>query len=383
VHRISSRVTSATPVALRGFVGAFVAIALSAAPGPGDQSLAQDSTEWKTGAAFRKQLELPIGIKLGENPLRSALGRLSRAQGTAIFLDRRVDPDQKVDFSSNDEPFDLALAKLCGQLGLGKSIVGSVIYLGPADSAGKVATVAALRRKEAASLSASAKARWLKQDPLTWGELSTPGDVLDGLAKTGRFVVVGEVPHDVWPAYDLPALPLADRVSLLLAGFGLTYRFEGDGATVRLMPMPDAVEYEQPYTHSNPAMLVAELKRVLPALKIERRGSQVYVTGSYEDHERIERLVRGEKVKTVVPVAGEQRYTLEVKNQPAGAVVKTIASKLGKQLKYDASVLPKLRQEVQIKVTEVTLDELLRTTLEPLGLRWELTDTELVITTTE
>ena len=374
VNHLHARVNSATAASAAWFAIVTLGVLLLGSP-----VQAQDSGDWKTGAAFRKQLEATVGINWGDNPLRDALGRLSRAQGTAIFLDRRIDPDQRVEFTSRDEPFEVALVRLCGQLGLGKSVLGSVIYLGPKESADKLATVAALRRNEASALPAAAKARWLKQQPMAWEQLTTPADLLERLQKEGGFTVNGQLPHDLWPAYDLPPLPLCDRLSLVLAGFGLTYQLEQNGAVVNLAPMPEQIEYEKSYTRSDPAKLAAELKRLLPGLKIGRRGNEVVVRGPYEEHEKIERMLRGEKVKTVTPVAGEKRYTLKVENQPAGAVVRTVANEIGKELKYDSAVLGKLKTKVTFSVQDVPLDELLQRTLEPLGLKAELGDQSLTI----
>jgi len=339
----------------------------------------QEKTDWKTGVEFRKQLEATVGINWGDNPLRDALGRLARTQGTAIFLDRRVDPDQRVAFTSRDEALEIAFVRLCAELGLGKSVIGSVVYIGPKDSADKFATVAALRRKDASALPATAKARWLKQASLVWPELTTPEELLQKLSREGNFVVDRELPHDLWPAYDLPAMPLADRLSLVLAGFGMTYQIEQNGSAVRLVPIPNDIEYEKSYSRSDPAKLAAELKRLMPGLKIGRRNDEVVVRGPYEEHEKIERMLRGERVKTVTPVPGEKRYTLKVENQPAGAVATTVAKEIGKKLTYEPAVLPKLKEKVTFSVTDVPLEQLLKATLEPLGLRAEVGDETLSI----
>lgn len=339
-----------------------------------------DGVDWKKDAAFRQQLSLPVGIAWGDNPLRPALDRLARSQQVAMLLDRRVDPDQRVEFTSRDESLELALARLCQQLELGRAVVGSVVYLGPRDTADRLATVAAMRRKDAGNLPAAGKARWLKQQPLAWPELSTPREIIDRLAAEGRFKVEGTVPHDVWPAADFPSLPLTDRLSLVLAGFGLTYTMEQNGAVARLSPLPEAVEYAKSYTRSDPAKLAAELKRVLPQLDIQRKGDEVVVVARHEDHETIDRLLRGEKVRTVTPKGSEKLYSLRVENQSAGAVVKRIAQELGKELKYDEAALARLREKVSFTVQEVSLDSLLKTTLEPLGLKGTVTDESLEIT---
>jgi hypothetical protein len=371
---LSHRGTSATPSLFAWFT-----LLIFCAAVPSSDGLVAEKTDWKTGVEFRRQLESQVGVNWGDNPLRDALGRLSRAQQVAIFLDRRVDPDQRVEFESRDESFEVALTRLCGHLNLGRSIVGSVVYIGPKESADKLATLAALRRKEAAELSPAAKARWLKQDRWGWDELASPNGLLEKLQQSAKFSSEGSLPHDVWPAGNLPPLPLADRLSLLLAGFGMTFQFEQDGNAVKLVPMPDDVEYEHSYTRTDPAKLAADLKRQLPEIQIERRGTQVIVRGRFEDHEKIERMLHGEKVRTITSVPGDKRFTLKVANQPAGAVARTIAKELGKELKYDPEILPKLKEPVSFSVKEVSVEELLRTTLEPLGLTATVGDQTLDI----
>ena len=51
----------------------------------------------------------------------------------------------------------------------------------------------------------------------------------------------------------------------------------------------------------------------------------------------------------------------------------------GKEMKYDPSLVPKLKQPMDVKVQNVTLDYLLETTLKPLGLTYRLTETSLEV----
>ena len=98
-----------------------------------------------------------------------------------------------------------------------------------------------------------------------------------------------------------------------------------------------------------------------------------------EDHARIDKLLRGESVKATKVTPGTKRFTLTVEKKPAGAVMKTIAAQLGKELKYDADVAQKLQTEVSLAVREVPLDELLNKTLSPLGLTHRLGETALEV----
>ena len=57
-------------------------------------------------------------------PLRPALGDLARLQQTAVFLDRRVDPGQPMDFTQRDATLEDLLSRLAEQLDLGLGATG-------------------------------------------------------------------------------------------------------------------------------------------------------------------------------------------------------------------------------------------------------------------
>ena len=65
--------------------------------------------------------------------------------------------------------------------------------------------------------------------------------------------------------------------------------------------------------------------------------------------------------------------------QPAGAVVRKVAGDLGKELKYDAAVMNRLKAPVKLELDNVTLDYLLEKTLKPLGLTYRVSDQALEI----
>ena len=73
------------------------------------------------------------------------------------------------------------------------------------------------------------------------------------------------------------------------------------------------------------------------------------------------------------------RYSLTVENQPAGAVLKTVATQLGKEFKFNPAAGERLRSKVSLSVKDVPLEELLDKTLRPLGLAYKLTDATLEV----
>src|SRR5438552_11738492 len=78
----------------------------------GSGAMADEPVAWKTGAAFTRQLHEIVGVSWQDRALRDGLDRLSRAYGVAVFLDRRIDPDQHVDFTARDVPFDDLLRQI-------------------------------------------------------------------------------------------------------------------------------------------------------------------------------------------------------------------------------------------------------------------------------
>jgi len=347
----------------------------------------QESSVWKTGTAFRQQLDAAISLTWSERQLRDGLANLSKTTGVAIFLDRRIDPNQTIELTAAEEPVQLLLAKIGGQAKAQVTVVGSCVYLGPAQSADKLATLAAVRKNDVAPLPPEVKSRLLKTQAWQWSELAQPRRLLDDLAKQAGVSVQNPelIPHDLWPALSLPPLTWVDRMSLLLAGFGLTFEIGGQGTVIRLVPMPDSVVLDKTYsTRGDAADLAVQLKRIVPQARIRTEPGKLHVSAAQDDHDKIERLLAGQSVKTTKAVkpgagGGEKRYTLTVENQPAGAVLKTLAGSLGKELKYDATLLDKLKRSTSFSVKDVTLDELMKKTLEPLGLAYKVDEKSLEV----
>jgi hypothetical protein len=222
----------------------------------------------------------------------------------------------------------------------------------------------------------------LKSEPWQWDELAEPRRLVEELAAKAGIRVQNpeQVPHDLWPAADWPPLPWTDRMTLVLAGFGLSFEVAPAGMDIRLVPLPDAVTYEKLYTpRGEPAKTAADLRRVVPDAKIAVEGGQLRVFAKAEDHDTIGKLLSGASVKTTKVVPGQKKYSMTVENQPAGAVVKTVCNSLGKEMKYDPALAEKLQTKLSIVFADVTLEELLDKTLTPLGLAYKLEEKSLTI----
>ena len=131
-----------------------------------------------------------------------------------------------------------------------------------------------------------------------WNDLTTPQDLLDELAQEASIQWRGaeQIPHDLWPLADLPPLAWADRLTMVLAGFDLTFRVAPDGETVEIVPWPalDKIVYQKRYPGSQQAKSLAKkLGEQFAQSKITVAGNDLLITGRYEDHVQIAALLPG------------------------------------------------------------------------------------------
>jgi len=148
------------------------------------------------------------------------------------------------------------------------------------------------------------------------------------------------------------------------------------------VPPPTSVSLEKTYaSRGDAAGLASQLRRILPDPNIRVESGRLIVAGSQEDHDKIERLLAGQSVRTqkTAKASDEKLYSMHVAKEPAGKVARTVAENIGKELKYDRQVLEKLKQLVTIDLDNVTLEYLLETTLKPLGLTYRISDSALEI----
>ncbi len=310
-----------------------------------------DEFDWLTGSRFDQQMDSPIeSLHWGANPLRRALGSLARSQRVAIFLDRRIDPGQPIDLSVQNQPLRVVIRRLADSLQIGVCRVGPVIFLGPRPTTQVLEEAIESRRSEIQRWPPALAKRLFTARPAAWPELAEPRQLIQDLGKRSQLEIEGleRVPHDLWPAADLPPLDFAEHMSLLLAGFGLTFQPVDGAPLIRLVPLPVAEIEDR-------VVGLPETKPWQSPPEKDRPSKQPATPGS------------------------EVRYTLEVQNQPVGPVTQALASQLGLQVELDPQTQGRLDRRVSFQVKEVTLDELLQTLLEPAGLTYRLSGLVLTV----
>lgn len=350
----------------------------------GESGLEQTTgqVKWATGAALAERLAASVGVTLGASPLRDGLYRLGRMQEVGVLLDRRIDPGQEVHITLHQTPLGEALQKVAEAGAMGVTQIGPLFYFGPVAATAKLRTLAAMKRDELQGLPRDVALRLARTKAWGWGDLATPRELVHLLAEEGRFQIEGldRIPHDLWAATDLPPLALLDRLTVVALQFDLTFSISSDGALIRFVPLPDEIAVVRRYPGGGQAAEIAEKMAALaPELQVRVVGSEVYVKGTVEEHDRISASRTPLRRGPSADAPGKTRIErLTVENIPVGAVLKQMASQLDLELKYDHAALNRagasLNTLISIQVERISLDDLLKEVTDAAGLSYRRED---------
>ena len=339
-------------------------------------------SRWLTGTALHGRLDRPASISWKDVPLRESLESLSKTQGVAVLIDRRVDPGGKLTIALDDVPLAEIIGEIAQSRGLGACRLGPVVYFGPPRAAARIRTLAELRRQEAGRLATPMRRKLLKLAPMKWDDFATPRKLLGQLAASGGIEIsaLEQIPHDLWAAANLPPLSLVDRLTLVVGQFDLTFRISPDGKSVTLVKVPDDVALVRSYPGGQqPQGAAKRWAALLPDSQIKVVGDKIFVRGLLEDHERIASPHRPQPRR--VPRSGgkadsQKRFTVREARGQLGKMLANLAGWLKLELRIDHRALEQagisLQQPVSFSVKDATMDELLRAALEPAGLTFHL-----------
>ncbi len=285
---------------------------------------------WATGPALQKQLAEPVDIYWANNPLRQAIGNLSRTRRVAVLIDRRVDPGRELNVSLKGVPLESALRQIARPRGLDVSRLGDVFYLGPAADADRLNAVSTEFKEKIRRLPYAMRRKYSLRKKLAWDDLAEPREILKILGRRNGLAIdhLDRVPHDLWAAADLPPISLAGRLTLIAFQFDLTFKIAADGVRLELVPLPENVPRTPGAKHR--AATPRKKPTSKPLADLERL--------------RIDRLV--------------------VQGKPLDAVLGQLARRLDLELRIDRQAIAaagiSLDQRVSVKVENATVDKLFR-----------------------
>jgi len=372
--------------------GCLTLLLLLAAAAP--DSAGRESVAWQRGTALKEQLSQATSVQWVEGPtwpappLRKTLLELARANRVAIVIDRRVDPDQKLNVSLRNVPLEDVLRQAAASVGLGMTKLGPVIYFGPPKYAAGLRTLAEMHAEQVRALPHEAGRKLTASDRLAWDDFATPREILAQLAEKSRLRIAGleRVPHDLWAAAEWPPLPLVDRLTLLLGQFDLSFQVSPDGDSITLEPLPARLAIIRSYSGGADAeQLAANWAKLAPQCEVKASGGMVYVRGLVEDQEWIAGLVRpagrasNRPPKTTRPPAkvrkaapSETVFTIHATKGPLRALLEQTAFQMQLELKIDEVAMQKegisLDQTVHFDgVQNASFDELWTALLKSTG----------------
>ncbi len=332
---------------------------------------------WLTDRELAQKLGAPLKVSWHQTPLSRALESLASTQRVAIVRDRRIDPSQELTFTIDGVPLSKGLENLAAHIEAGYAQLGSVAYIGPPEVAERIASLAALRQDEARQASVDIREKLLLLRTWAWSEAAEPRALLDELAREAGVEIVNpqRIPHDLWPSADLPLLNWGDRLTLLAAQFDLTFRLVDAGRRVELVDMPEQVLLVRNYHGGRNARgLARRWQREMPNAKIKVEGEELEVAASLDDHEQIERRLKGAPTRKSAVTRGPQVYTLTAEKAALDRLIDLkLAPGLGLEFTWDraateAAGIPS-NQLVTVQVKDATLDELLNAIFKETGLQ--------------
>jgi len=190
-------------------------------------------------------LDQPVLATWTRLPLLEWTRRVADLSGRPIVLDRRIDPSQPVTLTARGETVRELLARVAADAGGAVEELGTTVRIVPAAVAGQATRAERDREIRLGSLPAGGRAKALARKPWRWPTAARPQDlVASALAEAGLEIAgIETIPHDHFPAAELPALPLADRLDLILAHFDrrILWKSGADGTAGRIVAIDDQI----------------------------------------------------------------------------------------------------------------------------------------------
>lgn len=346
------------------------------------------TTEYATGDAFRQKLAQPQEFLREGVTRREALVRTSESTGVAIWLDRRLDPSVERPWRTTGEPLEPALERHLEPEKALTGRCGDILYAGLAEVAPRIEAYSELRRAEATKAPGSRPKRLAEKKPFGWEPATEPRAILEQIGQTFELEIQGldQIPQDLWPGAKLPDADAATQLSLVLAPFDKTFLWRNSGTAIEIGPMAAG---DEGLTALNGRLAGSvgpdAWAAKFPQVQFERTDGILYAQGPWAEIVRASRVAAGEKSPRTVAAAGpaEKRYTLRVQNEMAGSVVKKLAEQLGLEVQLPADLVERLKSRVTLEADQVEQDELLRQTLHPVGVEFQIEGSTLILSERE
>jgi hypothetical protein len=336
------------------------------------QSIATESIGLKTGRALHRCLNSPVTVSLTEAPFADRIRAFAATRQFAVFIDRRINPDARLNLRRTDVTIEQILLDAADDLGIGMCQVGDLIYFGPMTTAVALPTL-----WQSLPEMNSSPAR-----TLAWQHLSRPRDILKTIAEKGRFELIGleKIHHDLWVEYSLPALSPVQQVAIVSVGFE---QWPKPGKINRSRIALDEIKFPKagtlnhrrsPFDSRSKSELKSELADQFPDIKFRINNEFVRMSGR---HEQLY-AARAFLIRSNQPDSSDDQDTRFSMKTAATRLqlLKAIAKQTGRKLVYD-ELNDRAMDQITIECREVTLETLVQMTLDGSNITFEITDSEI------
>lgn len=364
---------------------------------------ADEGTDFATGSAFRSALEQSFSASWEKDSLRGIVHAVESAKHVSILLDRRLDPTGIRSLQVAGETLRGCLERLAAESDATATVIGSTVYLGPPATAQKLRTLVALRIQELSARETRVpdrrRSELAQTRTLRWNDLDRPADLVRRLTSEYSLALSGIelVPHDLWAAGTLPESNAIEALTLVLAQFDLTFTWSDQARGIAIEPAPERVAIERSYDPPaglSPAAAIGRWKEELPGLEAREAGGKILISATEEMHEVVKRIRRGGRAadKTGSQIPQNQvplklrRYSLKIQQKPASAVLNGLSRPENGELTFEYSRADftaagiDLDRLVTFEVKDATIEKLLKATLEPLGVSFEIQERTVRLT---
>jgi hypothetical protein len=328
-------------------------------PSSGSANSTLRGRDLKTGSDFFSALTQQRGVEWKGLPLHIATEQLSADLKLAIFLDRRVDPNTRIDVSADKAPVYQLLDELAESAKVEIAVIEFVVYLAPigaGDQIGARAQRVAEQRFPVA---------WTGRRTLDWPRLSSPREQLEKMFALRRLRLgnAESIPHDLWRATHLPAMSLPLQSQIIAAGFDLDLkvnRNEGRFEPITTVEPRYSDRYAVPKTHDWDTDRVVKI--LGDNVRIDAGVKAVTLVGTSWQHAKLAAILRQRPTKPISPNAPGTvvQYTVPKTSGPLAKIIPALAKRLMLEVQLSDKIeLKDLDQVVEFSVTNATRKQLL------------------------
>lgn len=325
--------------------------------------------DFRTGEDFNRKLSDIQSVNWEGIPLKKVLADAETTHRIKIWIDRRVDISQPITLNLSGVSVGQSLAQLAQRCQCEVAFMNPLVAFVPQDQSASLLALRADLRRQVSELPASLRRDFLDSAPVSWERLSQPNNLLRQWLQPVSENLAGldSLPHDVWDAGQLPDLPLVDRLLLLAFGFQQHLQIVADDGSVTLslveaqgeLPLECLIDSDDWQTKLQ--QREADWQASWPNVAMKNQRRQWILTGPLKDVRGVLQVALQDAPAPAAAVdLSRQRFELNVENQMAGSILKTIAVQTKLELTMDPTTLPALQKRIDLRVKDLPLDDLLK-----------------------